>query len=240
MWIIFHLKLLKKIYNRIIFYLGYYVELLRFGAESPEFWVDDHNKIIYVVNSKVACTSIKRALYQFAEFADPPPNVHVDVRSSKFRFNSLAGIDVEKYFVFTFVRDPVERILSCYRNKFIDVRSLNRNDFEFRDYLAGYLKLTDSFSLFVDKIIIIPWKYCDRHFVSQYYWIYEKCKVIPSFVGKIENIDSDWHYIQRLYPGLPSLEHHNRSLRQEKVVSHSERELLRRRYEIDVEFWGYK
>lgn len=238
-WVLFHLKLIKKIYNKIFYYLEYYIDLVRFGAEVPEYWVDVDNRIVYVVNAKAACTSIKNALYFFSEGVVAEVNVHTDSGADKYKSHSLEGIDLDGYFVFSFVRHPVERIISCYRNKFTDFKNGKDKGFLYENYLGGYLRVTDTFLDFVGKILIIPWKYCDRHFVSQYYWIYKRCKVAPDYIGKIENIQSDWAVIQSKFPGMPSLGHQNSSSVTDIELSCDCRKSLESKYKKDIDFFDY-
>ena len=162
--------------------------MLGIPAERVEYYISDRQKLIYLVNSKVACTSIKKVMLDndgisFAGAGDY--DVHTLARTSS-RISFELGSKPEGYKLFTMVRNPFTRVLSAYINKFRDFEKIEKMGFEYEDYLGGVFTLEDSFETFVDKVCEIPDKYADRHFVSQYYWIFERSALEMDFVGKLE------------------------------------------------------
>ena len=82
-------------------------------------------KFLYVETAKVACSTIKSRLYPYIlNGLLPPKEVHPGVFGSPFArpfqlpsdFNKRI-ISGDDFFRFTFVREPVERVLSAYLDK---------------------------------------------------------------------------------------------------------------------------
>lgn len=91
-------------------------------------------QLIYIPIPKNACTSIKHALHEieFGTRFDANLPEFSDYREHhdyyKKRPNAFTGLEAlekqEQAFRFAIVRDPVRRLLSCYRNRVIDLRDL--------------------------------------------------------------------------------------------------------------------
>ncbi len=83
-----------------------------------------------------------------------------------------SGPDMSNY-KFTFVRNPFDRLYSCYMGKYHTAYGKGTDFYgEFDYYLLGYLKRDKGFENFVDKIFKIPDAWSDRHFKSQYFLIF--------------------------------------------------------------------
>ncbi|HOG15184.1 MAG TPA: sulfotransferase family 2 domain-containing protein [Candidatus Absconditabacterales bacterium] len=204
---------------------------LLYGEINPRFFVTfDNKKIAYLVISKNACTSIKAALIDNLVTG-------VDVHySEKFKntFNKLPS-EKEDYFKFTFVRNPFERAVSCYVNKFKEYKNRD-NFFIFKKYLRGYLKEKDSFTAFINKISTIPDRFSDMHFKSQYSFIYEKGKSVVDYCGKVENLKEDFAPIQKKY-NLGSLIIQNKTSNKDRRSFYNEdlAEKMYKRYKKDFD-----
>ena len=91
-------------------------------------------KLIYIPIPKNACTSIKHALHEieFGKTFNASQNEYSRFKSHHDYYNkrsdAFTGINELQnktgYFRFTVVRDPVERLLSCYRNRVVDLGDL--------------------------------------------------------------------------------------------------------------------
>lgn len=94
-------------------------------------------------------------------------------------------VKVENYdssfFKFTFVRNPFDRLASCYRHV------IQRGTPEIMEKTPG-LNRHMSFEHFVDKLMSYKVEDMDIHFRPQYTFIPEN----PDFVGKFENINEDF------------------------------------------------
>ncbi len=149
--------------------------------ESDEYWVDNKFKIVYLVTSKCACTSIKKFMYKgYYKNNFKGNNIHKSFPVKfKFRKNNINLDDYKDYYIFTVVRDPDDRLISTYNNKF----NVPYEDFEFLNYYRNIFDPQDSFEVFLKKIKTIEPKFMDRHFVPLSYKIKSS-----NFKGDIFNI----------------------------------------------------
>lgn len=95
-------------------------------------------KLIYIPIPKNACTSIKQALHQieFGLVYDttqlahlPYYGMHDYYNKRPDAFTSTDRIELASDFTrFAVVRDPVERLISCYRNRVVDLEDLKENE----------------------------------------------------------------------------------------------------------------
>ena len=110
----------------------------------------------------------------------------------------------------------------------------------FSNYLFGYLKNDDSFEEFVRKVSKIPDILCDRHFKAQNKIVFASGKKID-FIGKFENLPSDFEEIRERY-GFTELPMLNKSSGRsaEDLFSDETRALASKRYEKDFELFGYQ
>ncbi|MEQ8554259.1 MAG: sulfotransferase family 2 domain-containing protein [Cyclobacteriaceae bacterium] len=186
----------------------YFKNLSLYGQLDPtEFFFNDTLGVVYVVNAKVACSSLKTAILEKAPSVDDNYSIHrIKGQSYRGKLNPTH----QEYFKFSFVRNPVERLYSCYKSKFQnDIVKYSRKTPYFDNYLYGYLKNVKSFEEFVDKVIRISDKYADRHFKSQTSQLVESKNFELDFVGKIETIDQDLNVLKDY--GIIDLPHFNSS-----------------------------
>lgn len=158
-----------------------------------EYTVLPSKKTIYVINSKVACSSIIFNLMKQAELKtnlSSAMNYH-DIHNLGWKLgvkkNKLSKNQTKEYFKFTLVRNPFERVVSLYRNK---IEKKDDRFFQFKWYLLGFIGAEISFNKFVSKIVQIDDKYAEAHIVSQHH-IIDRCSGGINFIGKLENIDKD-------------------------------------------------
>lgn len=141
-------------------------------------------------------------------------------------------------FVFTFVRNPFTRLLSCYVNKFLDRRELPAfwHRFGFRKDMT--------FPEFVRLVARIGDRYADNHFRSQADILTYRGRLVPHFVGRVEQMKTDWNelrgHLKRAHgTELGGLGHRVRS-RQKLTLASAYRdpeivELVHRRYRTDFD-----
>lgn len=136
---------------------------------------------------------------------------------------------------FTVVRNPVDRIISVYRDFFAPDST---KPFIYQNYLGGVLPKTLSFDEFIDRINRIPDRFKDQHFKPQHLFVkpYQQ-KGINVRVFKLEKPEPLQQLLQPFGIMLPHL---NKSP-QTTPVSIRENTLntIKKMYAFDFKVYGY-
>ncbi len=204
--------------------------VIRGELDSPDFIILDEKEVVFASVAKSACSSIKTSIC-----GTPPEGIKIHRHTSHLSHRRIPKRK-SSYFSFAIVRDPYERLASCYRAKF---NKVDESNFMFSNYLFGYLKNDDSFEDFVRKVSKIPDILCDRHFKAQNKIVFASGKNID-FIGKFENLPSDFEEIRQRY-GFTKLPTLNKSSGRTAADLFSEetRALASKRYAKDFELFGY-
>lgn len=207
--------------------------------DPPQYLVLKDKKLAYLVNGKAACSSIKASMIEQKTINND--SVHIQAEELGLIHTGLDKPD--EYYVFTFVRNPFARMVSCYESKYhTDIRSGRKRRNDFKDYFNGYLREDNGFDVFVDKVCEIPLRLMDRHIRPQYDLIYDEyghCKC--DYIGKMENINEEFKAISTRY-GLKPLPHYNASYSgdwREYYTLDSAKKIYER-YKKDFETFGYE
>jgi hypothetical protein len=207
--------------------------------EPIEFMLSDKDNLAYLVNSKVACSSLKQAILE----KNNGPQVYTNYAQIHHEASSLDYCkkhihNHEDYYIFTFVRNPFERIVSLYINKFLDKKKITEVGFEYENYLGGIFHQDMSFREFVSIISNVPEKISERHFKSQSYLIKQAPKV--DYIGKLESMNNDYKMLSDKY-SLPELPHSNKSPKYNyrEFLNIESIEKIYKRYKNDIELFGY-
>lgn len=209
-------------------------------TEKMEYTVSHQAQLVYVLNAKAACSSIKRVLASKEQLL--AANESVDVHSDQ-RLLSMMHRQVPEsaagYFGFTFVRNPYQRLVSAYLNKFKHA-DVTQTNFLYRNYLGGYFSLQDDFATYVRKVVLIPDVFAERHFVRQSYWLYEKNSHKLSFVGRMEVMNEQFAELAERF-GLEHLPHHNKteSYDWRSFYTDELKALVAKHYHEDFSRFGY-
>jgi hypothetical protein len=161
----------------------------------------------------------------------------------KKKFNVIYKLNPEHnyFFKFAFVRNPFDRLVSCYESKYHNDKIKRPNGpFIFDKYLFGALKNDKGFENFAKRICLIPDMFADRHFQSQYFQIYKNKKNTLDYVGKFENIAEDFDFIKNKFK-LNDLPHYNKS-GNKNWMDYYDLKLARKiykRYKKDFIHFGY-
>lgn len=173
-------------------------------------------KLAYGRVPKAANSSIKNAIARHV-----PVDPDIDERPGRDRYwqrgnggpafmasaAEVAGRD--DLFVFAFVRDPFDRLASCYVNKIVAPQTFPPLFAE-----LGFRKAMP-FAEFVERIAATPDTVADDHFRSQASMLTLKGRIVPSFVGRFETIGPDWAHVRESVqalggPDLGALPHVNK------------------------------
>lgn len=171
---------------------------------KPFIFYSESTNLAYRNNFKVASSSILNVLLE-KEFGLTDTQNEFDLAVSLLK-NPLKNIS--EYKQFTFVANPFKRLVSCYQNKVVEERELKDRTFDY--YLFGSLKKSKSFDEFVKKVVKIKPNLLEGHIALQYDLLYvdDVCQV--DFIGKLENIKSDFKILQNEYD-LPDLPRKNKT-----------------------------
>ncbi len=176
--------------------------------------VSDEHRFIYFVLQKVACTSIKTAFLPLLEDEFKSPlreeifSVHEAFDASGLQINRKALLrkiegKYRSYFKFAFVRNPWDRLVSCYLQKLTP----GRKGFRQPEYEGVKLYIGMSFTEFVEAVHKIPDEEANPHFRSQYVTL---CgpdgQVLADFVGHFERLEKDFTYVTERIGAAGSIE----------------------------------
>ena len=191
--------------------------------------------ISYVPVPKNACTTIKLALYKLDNGQSFVPKNGFHIHNFSKLYFTKAYEDwyphhVSKNFCFAVVRDPLDRIVSCFLNRVVYFQALRGTKFEF---------VGDSFDDFVKNIdeICLVSKDIDHHTKSQRYFLgldltlYDRIYKIHE-LGMLRS-DLEEQTKKQISFGVHNLSKKDNSFE----VSSSTRKIIRQRYEIDYDVY---
>lgn len=215
----------------------------------------EQQKAAYLEIPKVACTSINFALaghLGLLEGFDPKADIH-SIHGNFPQASDLNQLflgDYADYTKFSFVRNPWDRLVSCYINK---IRSDARNNQWFVDGVAlGFLQYNlfhakMSFEEFAEAVLEIGVENANVHFLPQHYFLLDpKGNFAADFVGKFEHLQSSFDDLCDLI-GLKKFElpHKNFSKKTKdthysKFYTTKLRDKIAAYYENDIELFNYE
>jgi len=205
---------------------------------------------VYVEIPKVACTSIKTAIASLigVSLTETEGNPH-EARWPTPAAPGRSGPLFPSLFTFAFVRNPWDRLVSCYRDK---IRSEvdGYTYFTIRPGVANCLARFDaffagmSFDEFVRAVASIPDEEADAHFRSQHTFVTnEEGGLAIDFVGRYERLAEDFRFVEQAI-GLPTIELPRLQAAREPrtyaaFYTAETRRIAADRYGRDVEMFGY-
>ena len=208
----------------------------------------ERNNAVYIDIAKVASSSIKAKLASILNLLQIDGNPH----EVKFPRPPSADLHGDKMYpglyTFAFVRNPWDRLVSCYRDKILGevpdftgfaqsgvAHCLARFDAFFEDM---------PFDDFVRAVSSIPDEEADEHFRSQSDYVTNSSgRISIDFIGRYESLNDDFAYVARrigLPPDLqlPRLQAAPK-LNHASFYTSETRELVERRYASDIELFQY-
>lgn len=207
-----------------LFYLLQQKRLLNSKESNPLKTFDKYKTIFFHI-PKTGGNSIYKSLFNKEVWG------HRDVFYYRFVFGKKK---FNEYFKFCLVRNPYDRVYSAYC--FLKKGGMNKNDQLFN---SNYLSHYDSFEDFVknglSKKEIINWV----HFKPQCSFIKDKKgKIVVDFVGKLENIESDFNRLKHiLNKENAELSHLNKSKKDKIELSNSSKHIIETIYKEDFQLF---
>lgn len=201
---------------------------------------------IYFYIPKVACSSIKSVCFDLLHPGKATNNIH-NFDYPCVKRNGIAH-NYNNYFKFAFVRNPWDRLVSCYRNK---IRTDNKyNDNEFTNGVFNKLLVYNlfwagmTFEDFVDAVCKIPDQHANPHFRSQHTFIVgEDGKLLTNNIGKFEKLDSDFSEVCKKIGApsiaLPHLMLGGKRINYRSFYTDKTRNLVTNRYSRDITLFDY-
>ncbi|MGB0383499.1 MAG: sulfotransferase family 2 domain-containing protein [Ardenticatenaceae bacterium] len=206
------------------------------------FYILDKQKLVYLAIPKVATTSILLTISESYGLKIKRGLIH----SNPFWHCQLGKLNKAQtpYHKFTFIRNPFDRLVSCYKEKIVNRYNRKLPPF----YNGPHLSVPEnaSFAQFVQIVSDTPDCLADRHFKSQYAILYRKNNLLVDWVGRFEHLAENWAELAEKYNLRPHLLHklssHNfeNTPRDYKLYYTREfADMVYKRYQKDVDLLGY-
>lgn len=190
--------------------------------------------LCFVPTPKVANRSIKAAVAAVAR-----PGYRGDPHLAGWQYCPVSALKHTGLYSFGFVRNPLDRLYSCYAQKIVFYGRMRNMPIEFWRY-GDTFHPDMSFAEFVEAVVNIPDRLADHHFRSQHTFLYDNGAPAVDLIGRFENLEQDWEAIRRRFD-LPALAHYNRSPHPHYSKAYTP-ELARaaaERYARDIALFGY-
>lgn len=215
-------------------------------------WEMEDIGVAYVSTPKVASNSIRAMIRQ--RQAKILFNLDEDIRNNKEFKTRLdkkikrsvkpSRIEASKkdLYLFSFVRNPLARLYSCYRDKVVNAEKRHK-----LCTLSPYgINFWMSFDDFVFRIAEIPDNKANDHFRSLHTFLTYQGNSFVDYVGKLENFSKDWQPLQAEFGlNFPQTDQTSRrvsgpALPLDKLpYTRKSAEAAARRYARDIELYDY-
>ncbi len=198
-------------------------------SRKKQYIILEHEKLIYIPISKCGNTSIKNFLYNLINPEYIPPYEYAihKVDFPCIYARKLPEKYLNNYTIFTVIRNPLERLISCYYSKYhTDAEKIKKNEFDssnrwldFDNYLFWYLrKDPGSVEMFLKKIIQIPTWLMEQHFQPMSEQIGVDKITENILIINLENMKDFFHLLEKKYR-LKPLEIKNKTKEDKKIIT---------------------
>jgi len=206
---------------------------------------------LYVEVPKVACSSIKIALARLLSVDLSPVGGNPHEAAFPEPPDPVAGPKAYPgTFSFAFIRNPWDRLVSCYRDKILG-QAPDFTNFHPARGVAYCLARFDVFKAgmpfdhFVEAVADIPDTDADGHFRSQHTFVSNGSgDIVLDFVGRFESLQTDFHAVCMklgIAPmDLPRVQVTEPRARYTEYYIPRVRDLAADRFRLDLELFGYQ
>lgn len=150
--------------------------------------------------------------------------------------------------VFSIVRHPLYRLLSCYENKILFPASKNSTNSVHPSLEIYGFKSTSSFEDFCEIVASVPDRYSEIHFRSQKALLTSQMTLIPDLIIKLEDLEKKWSSVAPSIignnwkdfevPKMKSTSDKNSEFLKKHVTKRAIK-LITTRYDQDFKLFGY-
>lgn len=191
-------------------------------------------KIIFIHIPKTAGSSIEHLLRDEGRYELD----FIGVRNGRSTHHYM-GIELKmilkdlypKYYKFSFVRNPYDRLISEYfwcRIKDVG-HKFNKTFDEFLDYVEDVIK---------NKKFFKPIE--NDHFIPQYSFLFFNNKLLVNNIFKYEDIETVAPLIKKRLKIKTQLQHLNKSVKNEITLTQEQKDRIYNLYKIDFETFNYE
>jgi hypothetical protein len=185
------------------------------------------NKAIFFLAGKSANSTVKAALRQMVSGTTRP------VHSGWETIDPCKAMKKEDYLKIAVVRNPWSRFVSCYYQKIVGPKPAQLTRMK-------HISKGMSFDAFAKAVSRLP-SNAEQHVRPQINSMMCKGELVPDWVIKLENIDTEWKKLQEIIP-VPDLVPRNTTDHPHYRECYTEetRRIIGRRFKDDVEILGYQ
>ena len=215
-------------------------------------FISPTHKFVFVKNEKAANLTLRKTLQTLEAGGALPPGYHTNRRWTgpllqpsdieDFGDHVLRGGD---YFRFAVVRNPFVRMLSCFRDKFENIK-LDRKFWRVHNNLGlAHDRVSISFEEFVDRVCIQNSEDMNPHWRIQHDNIYFD-RISFDTIVKFENLTEEMpQIIDRWHTGSASLlarRHHltNADAHLQDYYTDKIAKKVREKFAVDFDVFGYE
>jgi hypothetical protein len=214
-----------------------------YKALKPHGIISHYYKVVYFPIPKVASSTVKRILHQPDNYQDPS----MEIQQIEFPLIRLSEIEkYSSYKKFAIVRNPYDRMLSCYKDKIIRWYGWKKQihpGFVRYNQIFGFkmFKPEMDFEEFMKVINKIPDSLSDEHFRSQTRFLpLKRGQLFLDFLIQIEDINQ----LSLVFPKITldnlTASNSTKEVKQEILLTDQSKKLIYKRYQKDFELCNYK
>jgi len=201
-----------------------------------EYFTAPDQGVAYLEIPKCACTSIKGAIAR-ATVDDPPQGWRIHQDFPTEFIVAEHRLDRSRFFAFTFVRHPIDRFVSFYRDKVLGWDPAIKPELE-----AIGVHHRMPIGELIATLARHPPEAYEKHVRPQHVFLLSaRGALTVDFLGRLERTEADWSRVTRLAGLELDLGHEHRQAKEGRLpISPADYERLLGLYAKDFELLGYE